>query len=316
MRAAFIGKGGSGKTTTASLFAHYLQEEGWPVLAIDADINQQLGIALGMEQELLDGRETLSQLLPTLKMHLRGSNKRINEPEEMIKTTPPGKGSNLLCFSERSSVLERATCEQKHIRLLRAGVFETEDLGVRCFHSKTGSVELILNHLLDGSGEYVLVDMTAGADAFASGLFTKFDVTFGIVEPTRASVDVFLQYANYARQFSVELLAVGNKIQDQEDVEFLKNALGSVFIGGMSQSVSVRKRDKGIPSKFPDIEPENKALLARLKGLLDEKSRNWELYQANSLEFHRRNALSWANAEYGKDLTRQIDPDFVYPSSN
>ena len=38
-----------------------------------------------------------------------------------------------------------------------------------CYHSKVGAVELLLNHLVDGPGEYVVVDMTAGADSFASG---------------------------------------------------------------------------------------------------------------------------------------------------
>src|SRR3712207_8000789 len=56
---------------------------------------------------------------------------------------------------------------------------------VSCYHAKTGAVELWLNHLVDGPDEYVVVDMTAGADAFASGLFTRFDLTVLVSEPTR-----------------------------------------------------------------------------------------------------------------------------------
>jgi CO dehydrogenase nickel-insertion accessory protein CooC1 len=47
VRIAFVGKGGSGKTTSAAVFSRYLAELGKPVLAIDADINQHLGQALG-----------------------------------------------------------------------------------------------------------------------------------------------------------------------------------------------------------------------------------------------------------------------------
>ena len=72
-----------------------------------------------------------------------------------------------------------------------------------CYHSKVGAVELLLNHLVDGPGEYVVVDMTAGADSFASGLFTRFDVTFLVCEPTLRSVGVYRQYVGYARDFGV-----------------------------------------------------------------------------------------------------------------
>jgi CO dehydrogenase maturation factor len=51
----------------------------------------------------------------------------------------------------------------------------------------------MLNHLVDGPGEYVVVDMTAGADSFASGLFTRFDATFLVCEPTLRSVGVYRQ---------------------------------------------------------------------------------------------------------------------------
>jgi len=43
MKIAFVGKGGSGKTTLSSLFIRHLAAARVPVLAIDADINQHLG---------------------------------------------------------------------------------------------------------------------------------------------------------------------------------------------------------------------------------------------------------------------------------
>ncbi|MGW4426199.1 nucleotide-binding protein, partial [Streptosporangium sp. NPDC004631] len=53
MRVAFVGKGGSGKTTLSALFARYTARRGGPVVAIDADINQHLGMALGVAPEAL-----------------------------------------------------------------------------------------------------------------------------------------------------------------------------------------------------------------------------------------------------------------------
>ena len=48
MRVAFVGKGGSGKTTLSALFARHLARSGAPVLAVDGDINQHLAVALGL----------------------------------------------------------------------------------------------------------------------------------------------------------------------------------------------------------------------------------------------------------------------------
>lgn len=48
MRAAFVGKGGSGKTTLSALFSRELAHSGAPVVAIDGDINQHLAHALGL----------------------------------------------------------------------------------------------------------------------------------------------------------------------------------------------------------------------------------------------------------------------------
>lgn len=59
--------------------------------------------------------------------------------------------------------------------------------------------------------------MTAGADTFASGLFTRFDVMFLVVEPTRKGAAVYRQYTDHARDFGVKITVVGNKVQTSED---------------------------------------------------------------------------------------------------
>jgi CO dehydrogenase maturation factor len=55
VKVAFVGKGGSGKTTLASLFALRAAQSGAPVLALDADINQNLAVALGADEEVAAG---------------------------------------------------------------------------------------------------------------------------------------------------------------------------------------------------------------------------------------------------------------------
>ena len=96
MKIAFVGKGGSGKTTLASLFARSLAASGAPVLAIDADINQNLAEALGGTSRLAQALPPLGEHLDVLKEYLRGDNPRIDSATTMLKTTPPGRGSRLL----------------------------------------------------------------------------------------------------------------------------------------------------------------------------------------------------------------------------
>ncbi|MET9973174.1 AAA family ATPase, partial [Streptomyces sp. NPDC006356] len=172
MRIAFVGKGGSGKTTLSALFSRHLARSGAPVLAIDGDINQHLAEALGHDGDSLDA-PPLGAHLRDIKEFLRGTNPRIPSADAMIKTTPPGSGSRLLTLLGDDELharhVRRVDAQGVDVPLMVTGEFDESDLGVACYHSKLGGVELYLGHLVDGPGEYVVVDMTAGADAFASG---------------------------------------------------------------------------------------------------------------------------------------------------
>ncbi|MDT0308498.1 ATP-binding protein [Streptomyces sp. DSM 44917] len=318
MKIAFVGKGGSGKTTLSSLFIRYLAARRIPVTAVDADINQHLGTALGLEEDEAAALPPLGARLPLIKDYLRGDNPRIPSAEAMIKTTPPGSGSRLLRLTEENPVFDACAREVAlgagtAARLLVTGPFTEEDLGVACYHSKTGAVELLLNHLVDGRDEYVVVDMTAGSDSFASGLFTRFDVTFLVVEPTRKGVSVYRQYREYARDFGVTLHVVGNKVHGAEDVEFLRAHAGDDLLVTLGQSDWVRALERGQQRPFAELEAVNQRALGSLYEAADAAyaHRDWERYTRQMVHFHLKNATSWGNERTGTDLAAQVDPGFV-----
>jgi CO dehydrogenase maturation factor len=308
VRIAFVGKGGSGKTTAAAVFGRYLAERGHPVLAIDADINQHLGQALGH-----DGPppRALGSDLTWLKDHLRGSNPLVPSADVMIKTTPPGPGSRLLDLDPAGELLQRYSVDVGGVRHLVTGAFDEADIGVSCYHSKTGAVELFLNHLIDGAGEYVVVDMTAGADAFASGLFTRFDLTVLVSEPTRRGVGVHRQYAEHAAGHDVALRVLGNKVAEPGDVDYLRDQVGDALLGWFTQSAWVRAAERGDVAPVAELEPANLAALGAVQAALDARERDWAAYHRGTVEFHRRNAEAWGNRAVGADLAAQIDPSFV-----
>ncbi|RAG85288.1 ATP-binding protein [Streptacidiphilus pinicola] len=317
MKIAFVGKGGSGKTTLSSLFVRHLAVAGSPVVAVDADVNQHLGAALGLTDEECAALPSLGAELPAIKEYLRGQNPRIADAASMIKTTPPGRGSRLLRIVEDNPVYRLCarpvTVDGASLRLMATGAFDEEDLGVACYHSKVGAVELCLNHLVDGPGEYWVTDMTAGADSFASGLFTRFDQTFLVCEPTRKGVAVYRQYRDYAADYGVRLHVIGNKVENEDDLAFLREELGDALLAGFGRSGWVRRTEQGRTPPFSELEPANAEVLQVMQDTVDaaHAERDWERYMRQLVTFHRRNAESWGNDKTGADLAAQVDPDFV-----
>ncbi|GAB7031969.1 hypothetical protein JCM4914_34300 [Streptomyces platensis subsp. malvinus] len=317
MKIAFVGKGGSGKTTLSSLFIRHLAAARVPVVAVDADINQHLGAALGLDEAEAAALPAMGAHLPLIKDYLRGSNPRIPSAEAMIKTTPPGEGSRLLRVCEDNPVYDACArtveLDGTPVRLMATGPFTESDLGVACYHSKVGAVELCLNHLVDGREEYVVVDMTAGSDSFASGMFTRFDMTFLVAEPTRKGIAVYRQYKAYARDFGVPLKVVGNKVQGPDDLAFLREAVGDDLLVTVGHSEWVRALEKGRPARFAYLEQANRRALETLHDTADAAygQRDWERYTRQMVHFHLKNAESWGNAKTGVDLAAQVDPAFV-----
>ncbi|MEV4624047.1 ATP-binding protein [Asanoa sp. NPDC049573] len=311
MKIAFVGKGGSGKTTLAALLARHLAAapDRPPLLAIDADINQHLAAALGAADDAT--RPALGDHLAQIKDYLRGDNPRISSAAAMVKTTPPGRGSRLLTIDGPNPVYDLVVREVGGVRLAVTGPFAEQDLGVACYHGKVGAVELLLNHLLDGPGEYAVVDMTAGADSFASGLFTRFDATFLVCEPTVRGVAVYRQYLGHARDRGVRVHVVGNKIVDGSDVAFLRAEVGDDLLTWFGRSDWVRAAERGEVRPLDALEPANHAALRLVREAADAAEKDWHRYARQAAEFHRRNAIAWANDRIGEDLADQIDPDFV-----
>jgi CO dehydrogenase maturation factor len=307
VRVAFVGKGGAGKTTLAALFCRQLAADGAAVLAVDADINQNLAQALGVSEI----PAPLGANLDAIKEYLRGDNPRIGSAAEMLKTTPPGRGSRLLRVDEPNPIWAACVRRSGSIGLAVTGAFAEADLGVACYHSKVGAVELVLNHLLDEPDEFVVVDMTAGADAFASGLFTRFDRTFIVCEPTVRGVGVYQQYLSYARDFDVRISVIGNKVVDEADVEFLRAHAAADLVTYVGVSSYVRAAERGVTRPIHELEAENAAALLDLRKVVEGIERDWAKLTAQTVEFHLRNAVAWGNNKTGVDLATQVDPEFV-----
>lgn len=312
MRIAFVGKGGSGKTTTSALFSRYIAGQRLPVLAFDADINQHLGVALGADESTVKQIPAMGYNLDEIKEYFRGDNDKIETLSDFLKTTPPARGSNLMHLRDDNEIMRKFSHDIDGVQLMVSGQYDEQDVGLRCFHGKQGSVEIVLTHLVDSPDEYVIADLTAGADSFSSGLFLKFDVTVLVVEPTIKGVSVWQQYKTYAREHNLTIKVIANKVEDDDDIQFVKDRVGDDFLLALPKSKFVRSIDRGEHLPIDQLEPANLEGFEKLKTFVDSVEQDWSRMYERSSYIHRRKALTEPNDDKKQRLLSQIDAEFHY----
>jgi len=291
MRIAFTGKGGSGKTTIASLFARVAAQDGYPVLAFDADINQHLAAAVGYQGTL----RSMGTDATVIKRYLLGTNPYASATT-MHKTMPPGGGSRLLRVDAHDWLIQEFAAWHDGMWLAGAGEIPEGNVGVRCYHGLNGAVELALGHLVDRQDDIVLVDMTAGADAFSSSLFTKVDALVLIVEPTLKSIGVYEQFVEHAKRYDIPLWVVANKIQDSDDRAFVSEHIPLVA-AWLPVSGAVRRQERGAGLQVVDS-----AMAEALRSVRNE-------LLTHPIDWPRRESLAHMMHLRASAMS-QIDPDF------
>jgi CO dehydrogenase maturation factor len=316
MRIAFVGKGGSGKTTTSSLFAQYMSQHQ-PVLAIDADINMHMAELLSGEKPNKD--RLLSEKSPSeeIRTYLRGTNPRIETNAHFKKTTPPGSGSNLIDITHKDDWLMRrfATNVTDTLSLMTVGSYSEEGVASSCYHNNLSVLENILTHTRDHGA--IVVDMVAGTDAFASTLFSQFDMLVFVVEPTSRSVAVLEQYRRLATHAGVSerLFVIANKIEDDDDKEFVQSAVGGEkLLGSISRSKHLLRVDKGREALSCDqLSAKDQEVFDVLARLLPQKHSSSQSRLPYLWKLHKTYvAQAFVKDRFG-DLAYQIDPEFTYP---
>lgn len=210
----FLGKGGSGKTTLATLMVKYLAEKGNTVLAIDNDHNMDLAFNLGQENGMPYVGQSIQEAYDAVGIAYTLD--ILEKPDTSVFSLSPIDPFTHKYSKELSS----------NVRLMVSGP-HTEKImsGAQCSHALTMPLKVYLPFLSVKSGEYVVVDEKAGADGVGTGITTGFNAALVVVEATRHGLKAGLQIATMLEFYKTPYAFVLNKVRNNEILEEIEAAL-------------------------------------------------------------------------------------------
>jgi CO dehydrogenase maturation factor len=108
----------------------------------------------------------------------------------------------------------------------------------------------------------------------------------------------------------VTLKVVANKVECAEDASFVEQRVGSDYLAAFGLSRYVRRMEIGVIGDLSEFEAENMAALNTMLKLMDGQKKDWNKFYRQAVEFHIKNAESWANSQLSTNVIGQIDPAF------
>ncbi|GAC1328497.1 MAG: P-loop NTPase [Mycobacteriales bacterium] len=245
MRLAVAGKGGAGKTTLSATLARVVAASGRPVVAIDADANPNLSVALGISLE------AAADLHPI--------------PPALVSRRPGGPG---LLESVDDIVDRHAIVGPAGIRLLGMGAPTHADEGCLC------SAHAVVSALLEdlgGTDRFVVVDMEASPEHLSRGTVRHVDAIWLVAEPYYRSLETVRRMSQLVAELPIQQVAVvANKIRSQQDADAVGEFCdrhGLALAGTVPWSEAVLAADR---RRVPVIDvPEAADVVRAVRGLAD-----------------------------------------------
>jgi CO dehydrogenase nickel-insertion accessory protein CooC1 len=207
MKIAFVGKGGSGKSSVSWLAVKTIEDMGSIVLAIDADHNMDLTSNLGLNP---DTTPLMHKTEQEFMEHI-GVSKVSGVLNKDINSLP-----SFTINPQDSYTASIATKVSDKVSLINIGLGAPDVMfSGKCAHGLSGSLKYYLG-LLDEKNDFVVIDSVAGADMLNYGLYAGIDAVIGVVEPHRNSIKVFEQIQDICRKSLIPCFAVINKPTDND----------------------------------------------------------------------------------------------------
>jgi CO dehydrogenase maturation factor len=210
MKLAITGKGGVGKTTLTSLLSWIYSKEGNKVIAIDANPDANLAVALGFSPEQAQKITPIVELKELI--------------QERTGTKSGGLGTFFKLNPKVDDIPDRFSIQKNGIRLLVMGTVKRGGGGCLC--PEGAMLKSLLSHLVLSRSEVVIMDMDAGVENLGRGTAKAVDAFIIVVEPGQRSFQTARDIQRLAADLGVErCYIVGSKTHDDEERKFITDNL-------------------------------------------------------------------------------------------
>ncbi len=234
MKIAITGKGGVGKTTLSSILCFLYSDEGKKVIAVDADPDANLSLALGLTEEEINDIRPISEMTDLIA--------------ERTGAKPGSMGGVFKLNPRVDDIPDECSVRIDNILLLVMG--KSKEASSGCYCPENVFLRRLLKYLVIDSDDVVIVDMEAGIEHLTRGTAEGVDAFIVVVEPGKRSIQTAIAVNDMAAGLGVKnVFVVANKVRGEDDIDFVKrNIDGMNLIGSITFSSDIMEADiKGIP---------------------------------------------------------------------
>lgn len=253
MKIAITGKGGVGKTTFSSMLARTFADEGYRVVAVDADPDANLGLALGFPTEISESITPISEMK---KLVSERTGAEAQSFGKMFKINP-----------KVDDIPDLYCKEYNNVRLLTLGTVDSGGSGCVC--PEHILLKRLCSHLILQNKDVVIMDMEAGIEHLGRGTAQGVDAFIVVVEPGERSLQTYRKVKKLGKDIGVKkVFVVGNKIRNKSDEDFVtSNLQDGELLGFIYYNQDVIDSDRASKSPY-DVSLDTKDQIVKIKNRL------------------------------------------------